>query len=102
MPVFVVFQLPGAQLNHADIAQLPLVTAFDEYLNCLFAPFFANLAFHESRAYPNQPRMSNTLTINYPTAKDVKLFALQTFSSTDGQILAFLVPHKWQISFFNN
>ena len=47
LTLFAVIKLPGPQLNNAGRAQLPLVAAFDKYLNSLFTPFFANLTFHE-------------------------------------------------------
>ena len=47
LTLFTVIKLPGPQLNNAGRAQLPLVAAFDKYLNSLFTPFFANLTFHE-------------------------------------------------------
>ena len=48
LPVFSVFQLLSPQPNHAGIAQLPLVTAFDENHHCFFARVFADFTLHNS------------------------------------------------------
>ena len=48
LPVFSVFKFLGSKAKHAGIAQLPLVTAFDENHHCFFAQFFADFTFHKS------------------------------------------------------
>jgi hypothetical protein len=54
LPVFSEFQLLSSQLNHAGIAQLPLVTTLDKDLHCLFTPlsaYFTFVTFHKSLFY---------------------------------------------------
>ena len=54
LPVFSVFQLLSPQPNHAGIAQLPLVTAFDENHHCFFAPLFTDFTFHKNHFLKSQ------------------------------------------------